>query len=392
MFLKNTLRGFSLIELLVYTAIFGVISIVAFRSIDYFQKSQYEIQERQNMAIQINQALQALERSIYLSETKPKVFTGTTVSFTVNNLAFTNTSGRCLDLSNFSQNVLVKTSFWLGYDSGIDRYSIYQGKSSSCTSQPSSNNFLKLSDAIFKKRTTTLGFFIEDVNTTKIQINLIASVNKNKEYIENLNQTKSSVYFSKINDTGCRIAGPESNWFTNLPSSTYQYLFVIFSTNYDATKDKLTLVKDSDGSNASCSSSATTETVAGLSNIKCVFCNGNAEATGGDSTNPTTGNVCPTESTASGAARAKGFLYINAGQAINADNWRDIVRKINYAPLASMTVDPGSESSSKRLVTYLVSSDKSIMQANSNIGTTQGSMVLNLYQLSKSCTDSNFSN
>ena len=392
MFLKNTLRGFSLIELLVYTAIFGVISIVAYRSIDYFQKSQYEIQERQNMAIQVNQVLQALERSIYLSETKPKVFTGTTVNFNVNSLAFTNTSGRCLDLSNFSQNVLIKTSFWLGYDSGIERYAIYQGRSSSCASQPSSNNFLKLSDAIFKKRTSALGFFLEDANTTKIQINLIASVNKNKEYIENLNQTKSSVYFSKINDTGCRIAGPESNWFSNLPSSTYQYLFVIFSTNYDATKDKLTLVKDSDGSNASCTSSATTETVAGFNNIKCVFCKGDPEATGGDSTDSTTGNVCPTETAASGAARAKGFLYINGGQARSANDWRDIVRKINYAPLASMTVDPASESSSKRLVTYLVSSNKSIMQADSNIGTTQGSMVLNLHQLSKSCSDSNFSN
>lgn len=383
---KLHLGGFSLIELLVYTAIFGIISIVAFKSIDYFQKSQYEIQERQKMSIQINQVVQILERQINLSDTKPKAFTGTTINFNVDNLAFTNTSGRCLDLSSFSQNILVRSSFWLGYDSAIERYAVYQGRSASCASQPSSNNFIKLSDAIFKKRTSTLAFFLEDANTTKIQINLIASIKKNKEYIENLNQTKSSVYFSKINETGCRIAGPESNWFSNLPSSTYQYLFVIFATNYDASKDKLTLVNDS-GTNVSCSSSATSETVAGFNNIKCVFCSGSAEATGGDSTDSTTNNICPTDANSN---RAKGYLYINAGQARGANDWRDIVRKINYEPLVSMTVDPQSESNSKRLITYLISSNKNIMQADSNIGTTQGSMVLNLYQLSKSCTHSNF--
>jgi len=53
-------------------------------------------------------------------------------------------------------------------------------------------------------------------------------------------------------------------------------------------------------------------------------------------------------------------------------------------------INPGSEIDSKRLITILLSNDQSILEHDQNLGTGQGSFLLNLHRLSQSCTHENF--
>jgi len=70
MFFKNTLRGFSLVELLVYITIFSIVSVSIWQAFIWFQKNHINFTEQQKISFDIDHLYDLLNKDISAVEAK----------------------------------------------------------------------------------------------------------------------------------------------------------------------------------------------------------------------------------------------------------------------------------------------------------------------------------
>lgn len=347
-----------------------------------FTKKQNNIEELNKIVQDKNNTVQRISKLLAKSEMSPLPYAGAnSVTFTKNNLNFTNQDGKCLGFNDVVNDQFIRQSLWLGFDQANGPHAIYHGVGIGCEdNEPDSVN--KVSETIYVKKDTTREWFIADLQT--IQFNLQPQgrrIGAQTTALDiDLNTSQTVIKYNKIQEIGCRIASPNASWFNGLPND-YRYAFVVFTSNYNNDQDRLTLT------GVNCAGNNST-VIDGIS-VNCLFCHAGS----------TDADKCPqTEHNLGAEHRARGFLHLDAGAMRTGDNWSNILRELEYDPrcvagdgcTAPIQINPGSEVASKRLITILLSNDESILEHDQNLGTGQGSFILNLHRLSQSCTHANF--
>lgn len=346
-----------------------------------FTKKQNNIQELNKILIEKNFTVEKISRLLAKSEANPKAYDGpNSVNFSLDGFTFTNQDGKCMGFNDVVNEQFIPQSLWLGYEDAVGPHAIYHGVGISCEDNMP-DSLVKVSDPIFVKKDTTRSWFISDNQTVQFNLKPQGTVigQTSSEINLDINASQTTIKYNKIQDIGCRIASPNQSWFNGLPSD-YRYGFIAFTSNYNNDQDRLSLT------GVNCSGNNST-TIDGIS-VNCLFCHAGS-----------TSDKCPqTQHNIDTDHRARGFLHLDAGAARTGMQWQSILNELEYVPRCieadgctpPIEVNPGSEIESKRLITILLSNNQSILEHDQNLGTGQGSFLLNLHRLSQSCTHENF--
>lgn len=346
-----------------------------------FTKKQHNLEELNKILIEKNVTVQQISRLLAKSEANPRAYDGSnTVTFTIGDLNFTNQDGKCMGFNDVVNEQFIRQSLWLGFDDANGPHAVYHGVGIGCEDDMP-DSVRKISEPIYVKKDTSRAWFISDNQTVQFNLKpqgkLIGQSNNTLDL--DINASQTVIKYNKIQDIGCRIASPNQSWFNGLPAD-YRYAFVAFTSNYNDDQDRLTLT------GVNCAGNNST-TIGGVS-VNCLFCHAGS-----------TSAKCPqTQHNIDADHRARGFLHLDAGAARTSTQWQAILNELEYVPrcveadgcTAPIVINPGSEISSKRLITILLSNNQSILEHDQNLGTGQGSFLLNLHRLSQSCTHENF--
>ena len=379
--LKHYKSGFSLAELIVYAGLAGVVGLFISSIMSTIMIKENNIIELQNIVKEKNISLRRVSKLLAKSEANPTVYTGTPVNFSLNGIFFTSTGGRCIDFNEIINEQIFPQSLWLGYEDLNGDHGFYHGNNMSCDESDNSR-IIKFSDLIYRKKDATRPWFVTDNATVQFNLQprarMISRGSGNVDINLNVNPSQTVIKFNKVQDIGCKIASSNQSWFSNLPSD-YRYSFVAFTGNYNDDQDRLSLT----GVNCSGNNSIVIDGVS----VNCLFCHDNS----------TDANKCPVTIHNIGADdNVKGFLHLDAGAPRTGGQWQSILNDVEYVPRCTGTctppinINPSSEIEAKRLITILMSNNQNILQHDQNLGTNQGSFVMNLYRLSQSCTHANF--
>lgn len=374
--------GFSLPELLTYSALGGIVAVFMYSLMNSFTTKEHNIQEINRLIEDKNITTQEIRRLIAKSELNPVAYDGdTAVAFAIDDINFTNQNGKCLDFNENVNESFVRHSLWLGYKEENGSHAIYHGNGIGCE-ENLPESIQKISELNYIKKDTGQPWFIS--NNQTVQFNLQPQGKKigggSNALNINLNTSQTVIKYNKIQEIGCRIASPNQAWFAGL-SSNYRYGFVIFTSNYKNSQDRLTLT----GVNCSGNNSTSIDGIT----VNCLFCHNDSNSA----------TKCPvTQHNIGDQDNAKGFLHLDAGSELDSAAWEKILNEVEYTPRCSandgctppIIINPGSERDANRLVSVLLSNNESILQSDQNLGTAQGSFLLNLYRLSQSCTHENF--
>ena len=373
--------GFSLPELLTYAGLASIVGLFMWSLMNSFTKKQNNIQELNKILIEKNFTVEKISRLLAKSEANPKAYDGpNSVNFSLDGFTFTNQDGKCMGFNDVVNEQFIPQSLWLGYEDAVGPHAIYHGVGINCEDNMP-DSLVKVSDPIFVKKDTTRGWFISDNQTVQFNLKPQGTVigQTSSEINLDINASQTTIKYNKIQDIGCRIASPNQSWFNGLPSD-YRYGFIAFTSNYNNDQDRLSLT------GVNCSGNNST-TIDGIS-VNCLFCHAGS-----------TSDKCPqTQHNIDTDHRARGFLHLDAGAARTGMQWQSILNELEYVPRCieadgctpPIEVNPGSEIESKRLITILLSNNQSILEHDQNLGTGQGSFLLNLHRLSQSCTHENF--
>lgn len=378
---KAFLAGFSLPELLTYAGLASVVGLFMWSMMNGFTKKQSNIEELNKIVTEKNITIQKISKLLAKSEANPLAYDGSNiVTFTKGNLNFTNQDGKCMGFNDVVNDQFIRQSLWLGFEDESGPHGIYHGVGIDCEDN-TPNSLVKISANIFVKKDTARDWFITDNQTVQLNLKpqgrLIGQ--NNSELNLDINASQTVIKYNKIQDIGCRIASPNQSWFNGLPSD-YRYGFIAFTSNYNNDRDRLTLT------GVNCSGNNSTN-IDGIT-VNCLFCHAGS-----------TSDKCPqTQHNIDADHRARGFLHLDAGEARSGEEWESILNELEYVPRCieadgctpPIIINPGSEIDSKRLITILLSNDQSILEHDQNLGTGQGSFLLNLHRLSQSCTHENF--
>ena len=346
-----------------------------------FTKKQHNLEELNKILIEKNVTVQQISRLLAKSEANPRAYGGSnTVTFTIGDLNFTNQDGKCMGFNDVVNEQFIRQSLWLGFDDANGPHAVYHGVGIGCEDDMP-DSLKKISEPIYVKKDTSRAWFISDNQTVQFNLKpqgkLIGQSNNTLDL--DINASQTVIKYNKIQDIGCRIASPNQSWFNGLPAD-YRYAFIAFTSNYNDDQDRLTLT------GVNCAGNNST-TIGGVS-VNCLFCHAGS-----------TSAKCPqTQHNIDADHRARGFLHLDAGAARTSTQWQAILNELEYVPrcveadgcTAPIVINPGSEISSKRLITILLSNNQSILEHDQNLGTGQGSFLLNLHRLSQSCTHENF--
>ncbi|MDA9221668.1 hypothetical protein N9O82_01975 [Methylophilaceae bacterium] len=378
----KTMRcGFSLPELVTYSGLAGIVGLFMWSMMNNFTKKQNNLEELNKILIEKNVTVQQISRLLAKSEANPRAYDGSnTVTFTIGDLNFTNQDGKCMGFNDVVNEQFIRQSLWLGFDDANGPHAVYHGVGIGCEDDMP-DSVRKISEPIYVKKDTSRAWFISDNQTVQFNLKpqgkLIGQSNNTLDL--DINASQTVIKYNKIQDIGCRIASPNQSWFNGLPAD-YRYAFVAFTSNYNDDQDRLTLT------GVNCAGNNST-TIGGVS-VNCLFCHAGS-----------TSAKCPqTQHNIDADHRARGFLHLDAGAARTSTQWQAILNELEYVPrcveadgcTAPIVINPGSEISSKRLITILLSNNQSILEHDQNLGTGQGSFLLNLHRLSQSCTHENF--
>lgn len=375
---KNFLSGFSLPELLTYAGLASIVGLFMWSLMNSFTTKQNNIEQLNKIVQEKNLTVQQLSKLLAKSELNPTSYDGPNdVTFMIDDLNFTNQNGKCLGFNDVINDQFVKQSLWMAYEDANGPHAIYQGVGIDCEDNMP-DSMKRISEMIYVKRDAERGWFITDSQT--IQFNMMPRGKKiaaNSNLDLEINTSQTITRYNKIQDIGCRVASPNQSWFNGLPED-YRYAFIIFSSNYNNDQDRLTLT----GVNCSGNNSTNIEGVT----VNCLFCHAGS-----------TSDKCPqTTHNLNDDHRARGFLHLDATEEQNGSTWEAILNQLEYEPRCvapcepPIIINPGSEIDSKRLITILLSNNESILEFDQNVGTGQGSFMLNLHRLSQSCTNENF--
>ena len=326
-------NGFSLIELLVYLAIFSVIGSFAWRGIQWAQDRHTQMDTLVKMSSNSSAGLEAMNQAITNAIFPPKIFNETAS-------IFANT--QCLEVTNRTKTGAYNTTtFWFGLDNSTARYSLYQG-SILCNETPSTDNLQKLTDPLFIKAINATPFFVSTGDM--IQFNFkINKVIAGRNYEIKQNEASATKKFIKLSGTqGCKISSSASLF--NLAST--KTLEVAFSNGYNATLDRLKFKYNDTSVMCGTIASPTTLYNNADSKLTCSF------------------------------DTSTGKLNFISTVSFSAADWARIVSDIEYSPASSISSD--LLKGITRGLTFKLDS------------TSQGNMTLDLYPLSRSCTNANF--
>lgn len=322
--------GFSLIELLSYIAVASVVGSVVWRSVQWVQDRQTHIDTLQQITENASYGLNDLNQGIARALFPPRI-----IEAPADIGPFQNT--HCLEVTNRSvvgsSNI---TTYWFGLDSATQRYSLYKA-STGCGSIPSGANLSRLTNALFLKKDNGKPFFIKanDLIQFNFKAHLLkAGFNHEIQY----HQANATQHFMKLGGSlGCKIS-TATTWFAGAASS--HTLNVQITGNLNAALDQLKYTFN--GVSTLCDHTLINAT------LSCHF-------------NTATGTLS---------------FSSTSTEPIPSSDWAQKVADIGYAP-AIATSAASLRGATRTLRFSLGDAD-------------QGSMVLDLYQLARSCTNANF--
>ena len=330
-------NGFSLIELLVYLAIFSVIGSLAWTGIQWAQNRHTQMDTIVTMSSNSSAGLDTMNQAIANAVFPPNIFNATA------NI-FANTE--CLEVTQRTKTGAYNTTtFWFGLDNSTARYSLYKG-SVLCSATPSVNNLTKLTDPLFLKTVNTTPFFIPAGDLIQFNFKINKVVGKTNYEIKQTQVNGAKVFIKLAGTQGCKISS-STELFSAVTNPT-ESLEISFSNGYNATLDRLKYKY----------------------NATSVAC-GTVEF-------PTTlyTNSAPGRTLTCSFNTSTGKLNFIATVAFLGSDWAKIVSDIEYAPATSISSE------------LLKGVSRTLSFKLSN--TYQGNMTLDLYPLARSCADANF--
>lgn len=326
--------GLSLIELLVYIAIASVIGSVVWHSVQWTQERQTHIDTLQQMTDNASYGLNDLNLRIARALFPPSI-----VAAPAGVSPFQNT--HCLEVANRSvDGSTAITTYWFGLDVPTQRYSLYKA-STGCNVIPLGAGLSRLTNALFIKKDNSQPFFIK-VNDL-IQFNFKAHLPKaGTNYEIKYHQANATQHFMKLGGSlGCKISTATA-WFDGVASATS--LDVQITENLDAALDRLWYTFN--GVSTLCANTTLYNNPLPVGMLSCDF------------------------------ATATGTLSFTSTVPISSADWAKKVADIEYAP--ATPTSSASLKGARRSLNFRLG------------GIDRGSMVLDLYQLSRSCTHENF--
>ena len=142
MFFKNTLRGFSLVELLVYITIFSIVSASIWQAFIWFQKNHINFTEQQKISFDIDHLYDLLNKDI--SSADPIILNYSKM-LDENGSEILDESGavkrdkNCLDIGNIK--------YYISFDNASQKGTLY--RSASCSLGKEILRNIKLSKNLF---------------------------------------------------------------------------------------------------------------------------------------------------------------------------------------------------------------------------------------------------
>jgi len=152
MFLKNKkLRGFSLVELLVYITIFSIVSASIWQAFIWFQKNHINFSAQQQISFDIDRVHDLLSKDI--SSADPAIVDySKNINADNNEISYDN---NCLDFGNIK--------YYLNVDSSSQKGTLYRSESCSPSDQKLLENIIIGSDNFF-----VIGPQIRDPNSNQL--------------------------------------------------------------------------------------------------------------------------------------------------------------------------------------------------------------------------------
>jgi prepilin-type N-terminal cleavage/methylation domain-containing protein len=135
---KNTLRGFSLVELLVYITIFSIVSASIWQAFIWFQKNHINFTQQQKISFDIDRVYDLLSKDILNTDPTQIIY-----------------NSNCLDFGNIK--------YYLNVDSSSKKGTLYRSESCSPSDQKLLENIIIGSDKFF-----VIGPQIPDPNSNQL--------------------------------------------------------------------------------------------------------------------------------------------------------------------------------------------------------------------------------
>jgi len=325
-------NGFSLIELLVYLAIFSVVASVVWQGIKWAQGRDTQMDTFVKISSNSGAGLNTLNQAIASALFPPKIINAPTGSG-----IFANT--QCLEVTKrISDGSNTTITFWLGLDSATQHYSLYKA-STLCNAIPANNNLKKLTDPLFIKIDGTKDFFISAGDNIQFNFKTHKAVGKTNYEIKQ-NEASETKRFIKLSGTqGCKISSSTSLFNGSAPSTALE---VVITDNLNASLDRLKFKYAA----ISLLCNAPASPTALNANLTCAF------------------------------DTSTGSLKFISTEAMTGEDWAKIVSDVEYAPAVSTST------------ALLKGTTRTLNFKLGNIS--QGNMTLDLYPLARSCADANF--
>jgi type II secretory pathway pseudopilin PulG len=210
--------GFSLLELIIYTALLSVIMTAVWMGMADYQKQNAKMETLQSLTNSVNFSI----RSSYLIRESDSVSI--------------NSDGDCLDLMVDD----VSQALWAATDEGDadGRYAFFRATDTTCNALPDSADSYRLTDYIFNLRDSDAGVFIVDNainNYVQFNVNASATDYNDSTVTQLLNQGHPTTIDIASNndaidgdaDNGCPVDHDSSKVFFDDITGNYRYAYLV---------------------------------------------------------------------------------------------------------------------------------------------------------------------
>jgi hypothetical protein len=236
----SKMRGVSLVEVLIYSAILSVVVLGVYQIKGLLTRSLYQSINSSQAEIDNNNAITKLRKEVQLSDVPIRIMDQTQTNGAPSGTATAN----CIEMQKFVLGAHTTYSISLRWDDSKKAFKLVHYKTNGCSNTQSASNGTDLSDAFYLKSDANSFFTPRSAqeNQGYREINFNFKTQSGKGSIASgLNNTSVELSANSLTPHECRVASPDRSWFSEFSGKKVRTVTVSFTQNFDSGNDRLNL-------------------------------------------------------------------------------------------------------------------------------------------------------